>query len=87
LLSSEEMMKKNILGWLAVSFSLVISCLWAFWGIVENFHEGWHMPSLGKNLLGLLLYLVPMFITMALSLYAIRSPIGGGILYVGMGIN
>jgi hypothetical protein len=80
------MMKKNILGWLAVSFSLTISCLWAFWGIVENFHEGWHAPSLGENVLGLLRYLVPMFITIAISLWAIRSPTGGGILYIGIGI-
>ena len=79
-------MKKNILGWVAIGFSLAISSLWAFWGIVENFHEGWHAPSLGTNLLGMLRYLLPMFIFMALSLYAIRSPIGGGILYVGMGV-
>ncbi len=76
------MMKKNILGWVAVSFSLAISCLLAFWGIVENFHEEWHMPSLGENLLGMLRYLLPMFIFMALSLYGVRSPVGGGILYV-----
>ncbi len=39
------MMKKNILGWLAVSFSLAISCLGAFWGIVENLYEGWLSSS------------------------------------------
>jgi hypothetical protein len=79
-------MKKNILGWLAVSFSLVISCLWAYWGIGENFHEGWHAPSLKENLLAMLIYHLPMLFTMAISIYAIRSPIGGGILYIGIGM-
>jgi hypothetical protein len=81
-----KIMKKNILGWMAVGFSLVISCLWAFWGILENFHEGWHSASLKENLQGLLLYLTPMFISVAITLWAIRSPIGGGILYIGIGI-
>jgi hypothetical protein len=40
------MMKKNILGWVTVSFSLVISCLWAYWGIGENFHNGWLCSTL-----------------------------------------
>lgn len=79
-------MKKNILGWLAVSFSLVISCLWAFWGILENFHEGWHSASLKGNLIGMLAYLAPMFISVGIALWAIRSPIGGGVLYIGIGI-
>jgi hypothetical protein len=79
-------MKKNILGWVAVGLSLVISCLWAFWGILENFHEGWHAASLKDNLLGLLLYLAPMLISVGISLWAIRSPLAGGILYVGIGI-
>lgn len=79
-------MKKNILGWLAVSFSLVISCLWAFWGILENFHEGWHSASLEGNLVGTLAYLAPMFISVGIALLAIRSPIGGGIVYIGIGI-
>lgn len=79
-------MKRNILGWLAVSFSLVISCLWAFWGIIENFHEGWHSASLKGNLLGTLAYLAPMFISVGITLWAIRSPIAGGILYIGIGI-
>lgn len=75
-----------ILGWAAVALSLITCCLWAYWGIVENFHEGWHSPKLGENLLGTLLYLAPMLITWAIALYAVLSPIGGGILYIGIGI-
>jgi hypothetical protein len=39
-------MKKNILGWVTVSFSLVISYLWAYWGIGENFHKEWLCSTL-----------------------------------------
>jgi hypothetical protein len=28
------------LGWVAVGLSSAIAALWAFWGILENFHEG-----------------------------------------------
>lgn len=73
---------KHILGWIAVGLSLVISTLWAYWGIIENFHEGWFSSSLGENLLGMLLYLAPMFISMALSLLAIRLPKAGGIIFI-----
>jgi hypothetical protein len=68
------------LGWTAVTLSSVAACFWAFWGIVENFHEGWHHPSLGMNL-GMLLvhYLLPMWLFVATALTAIRWPrVGGG---------
>jgi hypothetical protein len=35
--------KRQIAGWIAVSLSIVITCFWAFWGIIENFHEGWYI--------------------------------------------
>jgi hypothetical protein len=38
-------------GWSAVALNLLVSCLWAFWGAIENFHEGWHHGRLGLNLL------------------------------------
>lgn len=71
---------------MAVGLSLIVCCLWAFWGIIENFHEGWHSPKLGQNILGALRYLAPMFITLAISIYAILSPIGGGIIFIGIGV-
>ncbi len=78
--------KRIILGWVAVGSSLVVCCLWAYWGIVENFHEGWHSPTLWQNIKGTFLYLAPMFITMAISLYAVFSPLGGGLIFIGVGI-
>ena len=40
-----------MVGWSAVALNLLVSCLWAFWGAIENFHEGWHHGHLGLNLL------------------------------------
>ena len=71
---------KNILGWIAVGFSAVISSIWAFWGISEGFHEGWCKGTLWKNIGGMFAYLIPMFFSIAISVYALRSPIGGGLI-------
>ena len=73
--------KHQLIGWLAVSISILITCFWAFWGIVENFHEGWYFESLLSNL-GLMFaqYLSPMLIFLAVTLVAIYWPrIGGGL--------
>jgi len=66
-------MKKNqkllYIGWVAVGISTTITCFWAFWGIVENFHEGWYYASWISNL-GLMFvqYLSPMIIFMGVTL-------------------
>ena len=39
-----------ILGWIAVSIVLVIASLWAYWGGIENFHEGWYSKNIWENL-------------------------------------
>jgi len=64
--------KRQIMGWIAVSLSTIITCIWAFWGIIENFHEGWYYESLLSNL-GLMFaqYLSPMLIFMGVTLIAI----------------
>jgi hypothetical protein len=77
---------KNILGWIAIGFSAVISSIWAFWGISEGFHEGWCKGTLWKNIGGMFAYLIPMFFSIAISVYALRSPIGGGLIYIGFGV-
>jgi len=28
--------KRQIVGWMAVGFSTIVTCFWAFWGIIEN---------------------------------------------------
>jgi hypothetical protein len=73
--------KRQIVGWIAVGLSTVITCFWAFWGIVENFHEGWYFESMLSNL-GLMFaqYLSPMLIFMGVTLISIFWPrIGGGL--------
>nr|NIV28242.1 DUF1566 domain-containing protein [Anaerolineae bacterium] len=64
--------KYRIVGWIAVGLSTAITCFWAFWGIAENFHEGWYYESLLSNL-GLMFaqYLSPMLIFLAVTLVSI----------------
>ena len=50
----KQLDNRQVVGWIAVSLSTVITCFWAFWGIIENFHEGWYYESLLANL-GLML--------------------------------
>jgi hypothetical protein len=75
--------KRQIVGWIAVGFSIVITCFWAFWGIIENFHEGWYYESWLSNV-GLMFvqYLSPMLIFMGVTLISIRWPRFGGSLHV-----
>jgi len=73
--------KRQVVGWIAVGLSTVIICFWAFWGIIENFHEGWYHETLLQNL-GLMFvqYLSPMLIFMGVTLISIFRPrIGSGL--------
>ena len=66
---------------MAVGLSTAITCFWAFWGIAENFHEGWYHASLLSNL-GLMFvqYLSPMLIFMGVTLISIFWPrLGAGL--------
>lgn len=71
----------QIIGWTAVILSTGIACFWAFWGIIENFHEGWYSESwLLKVGMMLVQYLSPMLIFMAVTLISIYWPrFGGGL--------
>jgi len=72
--------KQFIIGWIAVGLSTIVTCFWAFWGIIENFHEGWYSESLLSNL-GLMFaqYLSPMLTFMVVTLVSIFWPrVGGG---------
>ncbi|MCJ7735981.1 MAG: hypothetical protein MUQ10_01530 [Anaerolineae bacterium] len=75
--------KQKLVGWVAVGLSITITCVWAFWGIIENFHEGWHYESWTSNL-GLMFvqYLSPMLIFMGVTLISISWPRFGGSLHV-----
>ena len=42
--------KRQILGWIAVGLSIVITCVWASWGISETFHcMFWLMPTINSD--------------------------------------
>ncbi|MCP4421025.1 MAG: DUF1566 domain-containing protein, partial [Chloroflexi bacterium] len=73
--------KRQIISWIAVVFSITITSFWAFWGIIENFHEGWYYESWLSNV-GLMFvqYLSPMLIFMGVTLISIFWPrFGGGL--------
>jgi hypothetical protein len=76
-----------IVGWIAVALSIVITCFWAFWGIIENFHEGWYHESWLSNV-GLMFvqYLSPMLIFVGVTLISIYWPRFGGSLHVILAI-
>ena len=78
---------KTIIGWSAVGVTLLISSIWAFWGIVENFHEGWYSTSIWENLFMLFFqYISFPIVFVVLSLLALKWPkIGLGI-YVAVAI-
>ena len=79
---------KLIVGWISISISIFVACFWAFWGIIENFHEGWYYNSLKENIALLFLqYLSPMIITIILSLIAILNSRIGAILFLAVGIS
>jgi hypothetical protein len=64
---------RQILGWIAVGLSTLAGCFWAFWGIIENFHEGWYYPSLWMNLsLMVVQYLFVTLLVVGAGVVAIR---------------
>jgi hypothetical protein len=76
----------KILSWASILLSIAITCFWAFWGIIENFHEGWYYESFFQNIgLMFLQYLSPMIIAMVLSLIAIRNHKIGALIYLVSG--
>jgi len=78
----KQLDKHQIVGWIAVVLSTAITCFWAFWGIIENFHEGWYYESWLSNV-GLMFvqYLNPMLIFVGVTLVSILWPRVGAVLY------
>jgi hypothetical protein len=77
----KEYNRRQVAGWIAVGLSTAITCFWAFWGIIENFHEGWHYESWLSNA-GLMFvqYLSPMLIFAGVTLISIFWPrVGAGL--------
>ncbi len=72
-----------LLGWTAVTLNLATACLWAYWGAIEAFHEGWWHSTWLSNVGWSTPYLAPAVIFVALGLVGIRWPrIGAAIILV-----
>jgi hypothetical protein len=72
-----------VVGWIATAMSTALSCLWAFWGSIENFHEGWFYRALWRNVvLGLVQYLPWMFVPMVAALIALWRRAAGVAVHV-----
>ncbi len=41
---------ESIIGWIGVLITTTFSSVWAYWGAIENFHEGWYSTSIWENL-------------------------------------
>ncbi len=77
--------RQLILGWVATGICIAIASLWAFWGTIEAFHEGWWQPTLGGRVTYALLYLTPMAAVLLLTILAIRVPKLGALLFFAGG--
>jgi hypothetical protein len=77
----------KITTWIAITITSSFSCFWAFWGIIENFHEGWYYESFLMNV-GMMLfqYLLFSLIFIALGTVALRWTKLGAILFILSGI-
>ena len=84
-----------IIGWVAVTLVTVISSLWAYWGGIENFHEGWYYSDFWSNvlmmlaqywlfpLLFMLIGLIGIFFRKTNLVLCIALGIAGGIVFAG----
>lgn len=79
--------RKSIIGWAGVIITLIFSCLWAYWGAIENFHEGWYSESIWANLFMLVFqYLLFAIIFTLLAVAAIRWKRIGLVLHITLAI-
>ena len=65
--------KKSIIGWIGVFITITFSSVWAYWGTIENFHEGWYSTSIWENLFMLFFqYLLFTIIFVSLAVIILR---------------
>tara|TARA_R110002095_G_scaffold138534_2_gene120401 strand:- start:61785 stop:62768 length:984 start_codon:yes stop_codon:yes gene_type:complete len=75
----------NIIGWIGVVLVTIAASFWAFWGIIEAFHEGWWNPHLGMRLLQTAAYLSPASVFCSFAVLGIRWPRVGAVLFILLG--
>lgn len=75
------------MGWIAVALVTLIASLWAYWGGIENFHEGWYYESFWDNVLLMLVqYWLFALVFMIIGLIGIYFPKITLFLCVALGI-
>ena len=74
---------RRIVGWFAVLLNMGTSCLWAFWGGIEAFHEGWWHETLAENIGWTLAYLVPAAVFTAIGVLGLIWPRIGALIILG----
>jgi len=74
-----------ICGWIATGICIAVGVLWAIWGTIEAFHEGWWHPTLASRIEYALRYLTPMAAVLLFTLFAIRLPRLGAVLFFAGG--
>jgi hypothetical protein len=68
-------------GTAAYIFLLVVTLLWAYWGVGEAFHEGWYPPYTQ-----IIFYFIPLLVLMGITALCIYLPLAGGILIIMGGL-
>lgn len=75
--------RRNIVGWIGVAITTIFSSIWAYWGSIENFHEGWYSVSIWENLFMLLFqYLLFTVIFVLLGVITLKWKIAGIVLHI-----
>lgn len=79
--------RQLILGWISVGIVAIIASLWAYWGGIENFHEGWYSTSIWENISMMLAqYWSLPLIFIIIGIIGIRFPIASLPLCIVIGI-
>jgi len=80
--------RQLVIGWIAVAIVIVIASIWAYWGGMENFHEGWYSNSIWKNISMMLIqYWSLTLVFIIIGLIGIRFPIASLPLCIVIGIG
>jgi hypothetical protein len=66
---------------IALVLSILVTCLWVLWGVIEMFHEGWYAPF------EWLFFLLPAMAMLSLTLIALRLPRVGAALFIAIGVG
>lgn len=86
----EPIMNKRqlIFGWTAIAIVTVFASLWAYWGGVENFYEGWYSTSIWENLSMMIVqYWMLAVVFMIIGFVGIRFPKVSLFLNIALGVG